>query len=92
MESTKRCKFTVKPEDIENVVKRRLALGLTQENMAYLMDVSVWTYNRWENGKMSPSRRNYALLLELLEKLENFAKNGGKNWKELVNGIRLRYI
>ena len=91
MKNIKRCKFIISPEDRENIARRRLALGITQEQIARLMDISVWTYNRWENGKETPSRRNYQLLLELLEKLEGFADKGTKNWRELVNGWRIRY-
>lgn len=40
-----------------NKVKRiRLALGLTQEEFAHRLGVTLCTVNRWENNKTTPSR------------------------------------
>ena len=38
------------------VKKIRLALGLTQEEFAHQLGVTLSTVNRWENGRTTPSR------------------------------------
>lgn len=32
----------------------RRRLGVTQETLAKLLNVTVWTVNRWEAGRVSP--------------------------------------
>jgi len=40
----------------EKIKKVRKQLVLSQENFAHELGVSFATINRWENGKVSPSR------------------------------------
>jgi len=39
-----------------NVKEMRLSLGLTQEEFAHRLGVTLCTVNRWENNKTTPSR------------------------------------
>jgi len=50
----------------EQVKVLRLKLGLTQEDFAHRLGVTLCTVNRWENNKSIPSR----LALKQLEKIE----------------------
>ena len=51
------------------VVKRiRLALKLSQEDLARELGVSYATINRWENGKSTPSRLALGAIKEFCEK------------------------
>ena len=51
------------------VVKRiRLALKLSQEDLARELGVSYATINRWENGKSTPSRLALSAIKEFCEK------------------------
>ena len=54
----------------ERVKQVRLALNLSQEEMAKELGVSFATINRWENGKTEPN-----LMLE--GKFVDFCKNKG---------------
>ena len=38
------------------IKKARLDLGMSQEELAHVLNVSYVTINRWENGKSEPSR------------------------------------
>lgn len=40
----------------EQVKAVRMALNLSQEELAHALGVSFATVNRWENGKTSPSK------------------------------------
>jgi DNA-binding transcriptional regulator YiaG len=51
-----------------NVKKIRLALGLTQEEFAHRLGVTLSTVNRWENGRTTPSRLARKQIASLLEK------------------------
>lgn len=51
----------------EEVKKIRMKLGLTQERFAHLLNMTMQTVNRWENGNFKPSRL-------AAEKLENLTK------------------
>lgn len=52
------------------VLKIRAKLNITQQELAGKLKVSFATVNRWENGKMTPSKR-YIYLLEELCKENN---------------------
>lgn len=45
----------------------RLQLGLTQEEFAHAIAVTVSTVNRWENGHAGPSRLAWRAVRELTE-------------------------
>ena len=54
-------------QDISKMVRElRAALGLTQEQFAAKIGVTVATVNRWENDKGKP----YPLAMRQLEKLQ----------------------
>ena len=40
----------------KQIKKSRLLLGLTQEEFAHRLGVTLCTVNRWENNKSAPSR------------------------------------
>lgn len=42
----------------------RLDLGLTQEEFAHELGITVGTVNRWENGRFRPSKLARATLVE----------------------------
>lgn len=46
----------------------RLHLGMTQEQFAHALGITVTTVNRWENGHSQPSRMASAALFDLCEK------------------------
>ena len=50
------------------VKKIRLALGLTQEEFAHQLGVTLSTVNRWENGRTTPSRLAKKQIEMLMEK------------------------
>lgn len=52
------------PEDIQAIRKK---LGVTQEKFAYLLGTTTTTVNRWENGKVTPSR----LYIKELKEIRN---------------------
>ncbi len=45
----------------------RVKLGLTQEEFAHRLGMTVATVNRWENGHNSPTRLAKKALLSLVE-------------------------
>ena len=51
------------------VKKIRLALGLTQEEFAHQLGVTLSTVNRWENGRTTPSRLARKQIAMLMEKV-----------------------
>ena len=48
----------------EEVKERRLALGMAQSDLAYVMKVSPTTISLWERGLAKPSFRRVAALAE----------------------------
>ncbi len=50
----------------EEIKTLRLKLGLTQEDFAHRLGVTLCTVNRWENNKSFPSR----LAIKQLEKID----------------------
>ena len=42
----------------------RRHLGMTQEEFAHSLGITVGTVNRWENGRFSPSKLARATILE----------------------------
>ena len=58
-------------KDIPKMIRKlRTALGLTQEQFAAKIGVTVSTANRWENGKGTPS----PLAMLRIEELQNESK------------------
>lgn len=56
---------TMTPDEIIDIRKR---LGVSQEKFAALLGTTVVTINRWENGKVKPSRLYIRELKELRSK------------------------
>lgn len=50
------------------LVRLRAKLGLSQEKLADLFNVSFATINRWENGVSEPSRVHMVQIEELCKK------------------------
>jgi transcriptional regulator with XRE-family HTH domain len=50
----------------EHLLRRRLSLGLTQNQAAFQLSSNEWTYLLWEAGKTMPSIRFYPAIFEFL--------------------------
>jgi len=50
----------------DHVRKRRLELGLLQQDVALWLNVSVWTYRNWENRRTTPGAIVYQRIVEIL--------------------------
>ena len=59
----------------------RADLGLTQEQFAVKIGVTVATVNRWENDRGKP----YPLAMRQLEKLQKKETKGAKSRKRKLN-------
>lgn len=51
--------------EAENIRTLRQDLGLTQEEFAHRLGITVATVNRWENGHNSPTRLARKALVDL---------------------------
>jgi DNA-binding transcriptional regulator YiaG len=52
-----------------DMVRRlRNKLGLTQEELAHELGITVGTVNRWENGRFRPSKLARSTILEFAKK------------------------
>lgn len=51
----------------------RLALGLTQAELAHQLGVAIQTVNRWETGKYQPDPRSRRALERLAKKAQKEA-------------------
>ncbi len=65
-----------------DMVRRlRNKLGLTQEELAHELGITVGTVNRWENGRFRPSKLARSTILEFAKKhgisLDQEAASGG---------------
>lgn len=54
----------------EQIKRARVALRLTQEDLARALEVTVSTINRWENGHAAPSRMAQKALQSFLASQE----------------------
>jgi DNA-binding transcriptional regulator YiaG len=52
----------------EMVRRLRSKLGLTQEELAHELGITVGTVNRWENGRFRPSKLARSTILEFAKK------------------------
>lgn len=57
----------------EEIIRIRKLLGLTQERFANLLEATVVTVSRWENGRSKPSR---LYVRELVRVREEYQKSG----------------
>lgn len=56
-------------EQMGDMVRRlRSKLGLTQEELAHELGITVGTVNRWENGRFRPSKLARSTILEFAKK------------------------
>lgn len=52
-------------EDMSAFIRQlRQQLGMTQEEFAHALGITVGTVNRWENGRFRPSKLARATILE----------------------------
>lgn len=52
-------------EDMSQHIRQiRQQLGMTQEEFAHALGITVGTVNRWENGRFRPSKLAKATILE----------------------------
>ena len=56
------------PAGSQSIRQLRLGLGLTQEEFAQAIAVTVSTVNRWENGHAHPSKLAWRAIQTLLRK------------------------
>lgn len=56
------------PAGPQSIRGLRLRLGLTQEEFAHAIAVTVSTVNRWENGHAHPSKLAWRAIQTLLKK------------------------
>lgn len=59
---------TAPPAGPQSIRELRLRLGLTQEEFAHAIAVTVSTVNRWENGHATPSKLAWRAIQSLLRK------------------------
>lgn len=52
----------------ETVRRLRTKLGLTQEELAHALGITVGTVNRWENGRFRPSKLARSTIQEFARK------------------------
>jgi len=52
----------------EIVRRLRSKLGLTQEELAHELGITVGTVNRWENGRFRPSKLARSTIIEFAKK------------------------
>ena len=51
--------------EMSDFIRRlRRELGMTQEELAHALGITVGTVNRWENGRFRPSKLARATILE----------------------------
>lgn len=51
--------------EVVRIVRKRL--GLTQEQFARMLDITVSTVNRWENGHSDPNKPTRAVIRKVAE-------------------------
>jgi putative transcriptional regulator len=56
------------PAGPQSIRELRIRLGLTQEEFAHAIAVTVSTVNRWENGHATPSKLAWRAIQTLLRK------------------------
>ncbi len=61
----------------QKIKKLREVLLITQQELAYLLGVSIVTVNRWENGKFEPTMKMKRKIVEL-SKTNNIELEGIK--------------
>ncbi len=64
------------PEEIKKI---RDDLGVSQERLASLLGTTTTTVNRWENGKVKPSRLYVKELKELVKNHETYIRRRKKD-------------
>jgi putative transcriptional regulator len=62
-------KIITQPKIGQFIYEIRLVMGLTQEELAIIIGVTLPTINRWENGHNKPSKLAMQQIQVLVEKL-----------------------
>jgi len=57
--------------DAQAIKALRLKMGLTQEDFAHRLGVTLPTVSRWEHGKSKPSRLAKKALEEVMKEVSN---------------------
>lgn len=56
-------------EDMSHYIRQiRQQLGMTQEEFAHALGITVGTVNRWENGRFRPSKLAKATIIEFAKR------------------------
>ena len=56
-------------DDMSEYIRHiRRQLGMTQEEFAHALGITVGTVNRWENGRFRPSKLARATILEFAQR------------------------
>jgi putative transcriptional regulator len=64
-EKGRRAERNFMTEDMSQYIRQvRQQLGMTQEEFAHALGITVGTVNRWENGRFRPSKLARATILE----------------------------
>lgn len=60
------------------IIKIRAALNVSQEELAKMIGVSFTTINRWENNRVTPSKKHICMLENIcsLNNIDLFEKRG----------------
>ena len=57
------------PDQIGEFIRHlRATLGMTQEELAHALGITVGTVNRWENGRFRPSKLGRSTLRDFAQK------------------------
>ncbi len=65
-------------EDMSQYIRQiRQQLGMTQEEFAHALGITVGTVNRWENGRFRPSKLAKATILEFARRHGVHLSDGG---------------
>jgi putative transcriptional regulator len=65
---------TANPIGPQSIRELRTRLGLTQEEFAHAIAVTVSTVNRWENGHATPSKLAWRAIQALMKKRGSAAR------------------
>ena len=69
----------------------RNRLGVSQEEMARKVGVSVWTWRRWEKGKIKPSSLATRAIEEMLGSLASPSSEGEASTVALPTSLDIRH-
>ena len=62
----------------ERLKEARLAIRRTQTQLATLFKVTHATYNRWETGRVMPTRKRQAKIEKLIDMAQKYVRSEGQ--------------